>query len=203
MRHVAGKQLKNIGICMLLALALLVVALPGNAQKKDRDKNNKDKNAQVASPEADLKAAMHTPDAQAIDRAIGEALGYWQLGDAESLHKYYAEDVVSVSGAWEPPVIGWDNFLKAYQEQRAQISGARMDRSNTLIKVNGNSAWATYQFVYAAQSQGNVAQFRGHTTLFLIKQADRWLITLNHSSIVDSSFSEPAKPTAPVQPGNR
>jgi ketosteroid isomerase-like protein len=203
MRHVAGKQLKKIGFCMLLALALLVVALPASAQKKVKDKNNKDKNAQVASPEADLKAAMHTPDAQAIDRAIGEALGYWQLGDAESLHKYYAEDVVSVSGAWEPPVIGWDNFLKAYQEQRAQINGARMDRSNTLIKVNGNSAWATYQFVYAAQSQGNVAQFRGHTTLFLIKQADRWLITLNHSSIVDSSVSEPAGPTAPVQPGNR
>ena len=87
-------------------------------------------------------------------RAIGEALGYWQIGDADSLHKYYADDVVVVSGAWEPPVIGWDNFLKAYQAQRAQVSGERMDRSNTLIKVNGNSAWATYQFVYAAQIGG-------------------------------------------------
>ena len=137
---------------------------------------------------------MRTPDAQAIDQAIGEALGYWQIGDAESLHKYYADDVVLVSGAWEPPVIGWDNFLKAYQAQRAQVSGARMDRSNTLIKVNGNSAWATYQFVYAAQMEGKVAQFRGHTTLFLAKQADRWVITLNHSSIVDSSIPEPATP---------
>jgi ketosteroid isomerase-like protein len=203
MRHVAGKHLKNLCAAILLALALLAVAQPANAQKKDKDKNNKNKNAQLADTEADLKAAMHTPDSQAIDQAIGEALGYWQIGDAESLRKYYAEDVVSVSGAWEAPVIGRDNFLKAYQEQRAQINAARMDRSNTLIKVNGNSAWATYQFVYAAQSQGKVAQFRGHTTLFLIKQADRWLITLNHSSIVDSSFSEPAGPTEPVQPGNR
>ena len=67
---------------------------------------------------------MHTPDSQAIDQAIGEALGYWQIGDVDSLHKYYADDVVVVSGAWEPPVIGWDNFLKAYQAQRAQVSGA-------------------------------------------------------------------------------
>jgi ketosteroid isomerase-like protein len=203
MKSVEGKYLKNLSTGMLLAVALLAITLPANAQKKDKDKNNKNKNAQLADAETDLKAAMHTPDAQAIDQAIGEAMGYWQIGDAESLHKYYAEDVVSVSGTWEAPVIGWDNFLKAYQEQRGQINAARMDRSNTLIKVNGNSAWATYQFVYAAQAQGKVAQFRGHTTLFLVKQADRWLITLNHSSIVDSSFSEPAGTTEPVQPGSR
>jgi len=149
----------------------------------------------------DIKSAMRLPDAQAIDQAIGEALGYWQIGDAESLHKYYADDVVLVSGAWEQPIIGWDNFLKVYQAQRAQISGARMDRSNTLIKVNGNTAWATYQFLYAAQSEGKVAQFRGHTTLFLVKQANRWVITLNHSSVVDSSLPEPAGPADPAQPG--
>jgi ketosteroid isomerase-like protein len=144
---------------------------------------------------------MGTPDGQVIDQTIGEALGYWQIGDTDSMHKYYAEDVVLVSGAWEPPIIGWDNFLKAYQAQRAQVSGARMDRSNTVIKVNGNSAWATYQFVYAAQMEGKVVQFRGHTTLFLVKQADRWVITLNHSSVVDSSLPEPATPMGSAQPG--
>jgi ketosteroid isomerase-like protein len=132
------------------------------------------------------------PDSQAVDQAIGEALGYWQIGDTDSLHKYYADDVVLVSGAWEPPIIGWDNFLKAYQAQREHVTGTRMDRSNTLIKVNGNSAWATYQFIYAAQTQGQVIQYRGHTTLILAKQNDKWLITLNHSSIVDSTVPQPS-----------
>ena len=147
-----------------------------------------------------MKSAMQIPDAQAIDQAIGEALGYWQIGDIESLHKYYADDIVLVSGAWEPPVIGWDKFLKAYQAQRAQVNGARMDRSNTLIKVNGNSAWATYQFLYAAQVNGSVAQFRGHTTLFLVKQGDHWVITLNHSSVVDSSLPEPPAAVSSAAP---
>jgi uncharacterized protein (TIGR02246 family) len=194
MRRVAVKYAGSFRVWIILTLAWMAIAIPAGAQKKN-------KNTPAPDPGQDLQSELHTPDAQAVDQAIGEALGYWQIGDAESMHKYYAEDVALVSGAWEPPIIGWDNFLKAYQAQRAQVSGARMDRSNTLIKVNGNSAWATYQFVYAAQKEGKVAEFRGHTTLFLVKQANRWLITLNHSSIVDSSLPEPATPTDSAQPG--
>ena len=51
--------------------------------------------------------------------------------------------------------------------------------------------------------EGKVVQFRGHTTLVLMKQADRWVITLNHSSIVDSSVPEPATPMDSAQPGKR
>ena len=198
MRRVAVNYTGNFRIWIVLALALMTLATPAGAQKKDKNKN-------TPAPDLgeDIKSAMRAPDAQAIDQAIGEALGYWQIGDVESLHKYYAEDVVLVSGAWEPPIVGWDNFLKAYQAQRAEVSGARMDRSNTLIKVNGNSAWATYQFIYAAQKDGKVAQFRGHTTLILMKQADRWVITLNHSSIVDSSIPEPAAPMESAHPATR
>jgi ketosteroid isomerase-like protein len=198
MRQIAPNFARGFRIWTMLALVWMAVAIPAGAQKKDKNKN-----APPPDLGEDIKSAMRAPDAQAIDQAIGEALGYWQIGDVESLHKYYAEDVVLVSGAWEPPIVGWDNFLKAYQAQRAEVSGARMDRSNTLIKVNGNSAWATYQFIYAAQKDGKVAQFRGHTTLILMKQADRWVITLNHSSIVDSSIPEPAAPMESAHPATR
>jgi ketosteroid isomerase-like protein len=197
MTQFVAKYPGSFRIGIILALAWMAAAIPVGAQKKDKNKN--------PPPPPDLgenlQSAMHTPDAQAIDQAIGEALGYWQIGDTESMHKYYADDVVLVSGSWEPPIIGWDNFLKAYQAQRAQVSGARMDRSNTLIKVNGNFAWATYQFVYVAHTEGKVAQFRGHTTLILAKQANRWVITLNHSSVVDSAPPEPVTPTDSSQPG--
>ena len=197
MKAVSGNDVRGIWLIAILALALGAAAAPASAQKKDKNK--------TPPPPADvgdeLKLAMRAPDSQAIDQAIGEALGYWQIGDSESMHKYYSDDVVLVSGTWEPPIVGWDNFLKAYQAQHAQVSGARMDRSNTLIKVNGNTAWATYQFVYVAQMQGKVVQFRGHTTLFLAKQSDRWVITLNHSSIVDSSAPEVSGTASSVLPG--
>src|SRR5579863_3849709 len=196
MIQVPLKYVRGLRIWIVLALAFLATAIPAGAQKKN-------KNVPAPDPGSELKSEMHTPDSQAIDQAIGEALGYWQIGDAESMHKYYSDDVVLVSGAWEPPIIGWDNFLKAYQAQRAQVSGARMDRSNTLIKVNGNSAWATYQFLYAAQAGGKVVQFRGHTTLIFTKQGDRWVITLNHSSVVDSSMPEPAAPMDSAHPAAR
>ena len=171
-------------ILAALTLACMIVASPAAAQKKDKNKN---KNAPATDPVEDIKSSMHIPDSQAIDQAIGEALGYWQIGDVESLHKYYADDVVMVSGAWEPPLVGWDNFLRSYQAQRARVTGIRMDRSNTVIKVSGICAWATYQFLYGAQMEGKTVQYHGHTTLALMKQGDRWIITLNHSSIVDSA----------------
>ena len=126
----------------------MAIAIPAGAQKKG-------KNKETPTPDLgeDIKSAMRAPDAQAIDQAIGEAMGYWQIGDVESLHKYYAEDVVLVSGAWEPPIIGWDNFLKAYQAQRAEVSGARMDRSNTLIKVNGRLGLG-YLPIYLCRAKG-------------------------------------------------
>jgi ketosteroid isomerase-like protein len=179
-----------------LALLLLVAAAPIHAQKKD----NKKQTGNPTTP-ADAPTMPPQPDAQVIDRTVGEAMGYWQIGDVESLHKYYADDVVVVSGAWEPPVIGWDNYVKAYQEQRSHVTGGRMDRTNTVIQVNGNSAWATYQFDYVASADGKVAEFRGHTSLVLNKRADRWVIVLNHSSVVEASPASPPPSTGPAQPG--
>ncbi|MGD0906785.1 MAG: nuclear transport factor 2 family protein [Candidatus Acidiferrales bacterium] len=196
MRKFTAHCVKICGALFMLALVLTAFAAPASAQKKNK------KNDQP-SPEAqtDSKAMLPESDSQAVDRAVGESLGYWQIGDIDSLHKYYSDDVVVVSGAWEPPVVGWDNFLKSYQAQRAAVEGGRVDRSNTYIKVNGNSAWATYQFVYTAMADNRVIQFHGHTSLVLNKQGDRWVIVLNHSSIVDSSTSSPALPADSPLPG--
>jgi ketosteroid isomerase-like protein len=197
MKELVTKCAGNGGFLVVLVLLLLAVAAPAAAQKN----KDKQKQAPKTEPSPDAKPMPPLPDSQAIDQTIGESLGYWQIGDVDSLHKYYADDVVVVSGAWEPPVIGWDNYVKAYQAQRARVTGGRMDRINTYIKVNGNSAWATYQFDYVATVEGKVMEFRGHTTLILNKRGDRWVIVLNHSSIVESTPASPAPVADSAQPG--
>ena len=195
MKRFTTKRCAMCAIWIVLAMVLLASAAPAAAQKS----KDKKKDQPATDSPVDLKPSL--PDSQAIDQTIGEALGYWQIGDVDSLHKYYADDVVVVSGLWEPPIIGWANYLKAYQAQRASMQGQRMERSNTLIKVNGNSAWATYQFVYAAMADEKVVQFHGHTTLVLNKQGDHWVIALNHSSVVDSTTSDPVPAANAGQPG--
>ena len=171
----------------MLALLLLAIAVPAAAQK------NKDKKKQQPQSEStpDAKNLPPASDTQAVDLAIGQSLGYWQIGDVDSLHKYYADDVVVVTGDWSPPLIGWDNYAKAYQAQRARVTGGRMDRTNTFIKVDGNTAWATYQFYYVTSLNNQISESRGHTTLILNKRGDRWVIVLNHSSIVESTSASP------------
>ena len=197
MKELAKKIAVKGGVVVALALLLLAAAAPAAAQK------NKDKKKQQSQTESPANGQGTPPvnDTQAVDLAVGQSLGYWQIGDVDSLHKYYADDVYVVTGDWSPPLIGWDNYVKAYQAQRARVTSGRMDRTNTYIKVDGNSAWATYQFYYVASMEGKVSESRGHTTLILNKRGDRWVIVLNHSSIVESTFASPVPATDSPQPG--
>jgi ketosteroid isomerase-like protein len=197
MKELAKRIAVKGGIAVALALVLLAGAAPAAAQK------NKDKKKQQQQSESPANGQGTPPvnDTQAVDLAVGQSLGYWQIGDVDSLHKYYADDVYVVTGDWSPPLIGWDNYVKAYQAQRARVTGGRMDRTNTYIKVEGNSAWATYQFYYVATMEGKVSESRGHTTLILNKRTDRWVIVLNHSSIVESTYASPVPATDSSQAG--
>jgi ketosteroid isomerase-like protein len=114
---------------------------------------------------------------------VSQMLGAWQVGDVEMLHSHYADDVLVVSGMWEPPLQGWQNYLRAYQSQRARTQGIRLDRSNTFIKVQGDTAWCTFQWDFFGQVDGSPSNAAGHTTLVLQKRAGKWLIVLNHTSV--------------------
>ena len=135
-------------------------------------------------------------DEQKIDQLLSEMLGAWQIGDVEMLHKYYADDVMVVSGLYEPPVIGWANYAKAYRAQRQRIQQVRMERQNTYIFVRGNVAWACYQWEFSALSDGQPSSARGQATLILEKRGGNWLIVHNHTSMVGQLHMVGAQPPA-------
>jgi ketosteroid isomerase-like protein len=173
----------------LLCVALLLgVASQATAQQKDK-KNKKDTPAPSNTP------AIPLPDEQQIDYMISTMLGAWQVGDTEKMHECYADDVTIVSSTWNPPVIGWNAYLPLYQQQRARMKQVRMDRSNSFIKVNGDSAWATYQWDYAGTVDGQPTVSQGHTTLVMQKLNNKWVIELNHTSVAET---RPANTSAPA-----
>lgn len=176
-------------LAVVLLLLLTPLALAGQKGKKKEPSRDQSKSGSAT------EALPRLPDGEAIDLAISEMLGAWQIGDIEMLHKYYADDVTVVSGAWEPPLIGWVNFVQAYQTQRVRVQGAQLERRNTLVKVTGNLAWADYQWEFSATVDGKPTSARGHTTLILERRNDRWLIVHNHTSLVsDAAPPQPASP---------
>jgi ketosteroid isomerase-like protein len=187
----------RLGSLLLIALALLLMtASPASAQKKKKN----------APPPADSGPSVPLPDEQQIDYNISEMLGAWQLGDTEKMHKDYADDVAIVNGIYAPPVLGWNNYLALYQQQRARMQRVRLDRSNTYIKVDGNVAWACYQWDFAAVVDDKTATAQGQTTLVFEKRDGHWLIVLNHTSLtqptpqaaepVNAPKSDPSAPAA-------
>jgi ketosteroid isomerase-like protein len=178
---------KSARSAALVAMALLLVGAATLPAAQKKNKNAKD----VKEPEVSgISSLMPLPDTQAIELMISQMLAAWQIGDEQLLHSFYADDVLVVSGAWEPPLQGWAAYLRAYQAQRARTQGARMERTNTFTKVLGTSAWSTYQWEFNGQVDGEPTTAVGQTTLVLEKRGGKWLIVVNHTSVAPT----PQKP---------
>jgi ketosteroid isomerase-like protein len=185
-----------------LLSAALLLGLAGFAAAQQKDKKNK-KDAAAA----DKTHVTMMTDEQQVDYQISSMLGAWQIGDAQKLHESYADDVMVVSGAWGPPIVGWANYAPLYQQQRGRMTQVRMDRSNTYIKVAGTFAWACYQWDFSATIDGQASGSQGQTTLIFEKRNDRWLIVHNHTSVVQAKAATPTAPgntpPAPQPPANK
>jgi uncharacterized protein (TIGR02246 family) len=176
----------------------LVVTLCGSVAAFGQNQKNKKK-----SKEADANEnSSLLPENQAVDGLVSQMLGAWQAGDAPGMHKFYADDVTVISGAWEPPLMGWANYARAYEAQFARTSGCRLERTNSLTKVMGDSAMVTYQWQFIGDVDGRRTQAFGHTTLVLQKRAGTWLIVLNHTSAVPSDEPAAEKPASAGQPAS-
>ncbi len=179
-------------IIIFLGVFALTCVTGAYAQKKKKDDTK-------TEPAQDPSASI--PDSGKIDYLISEWLAAWQIGDIERLHKNIADDVVVVNGSWAPPLVGWNNYLTAYQSQRARTQQVRLERTNTLIRADGNVAWACYQWEFSGLVDGRDSGARGQTTLIFEKRADKWLIVHNHTSIVETPLSNiPATPATNGKP---
>jgi ketosteroid isomerase-like protein len=136
----------------------------------------------AAADRSDELPAMPVPVADEIDHDIGEMLGAFQVGNVEAMHKYYAENVTFVSSAYEPPVVGWQNYVAVYERERAAFQGMQLIRRNTYIFNHGDVAWASYQWDFESALNGKPFSVRGQTTLILTKLGENWLIVHNHTS---------------------
>ena len=191
--------------CALLWIAatLAFCASSANAQQKDKKKK---KDATVENNSANPIVPL--TDEQQIDYMISEVLGAWQIGDSARMHKDYSDDVSVVNGGWAPPILGWANYEALYKLQRSKMQQVRMDRSNTYIKVNGNTAWACFQWEFAAVIEGTPSAARGQTTYVFIKKDNHWLIAHDHTSVVQTvpaqapGNTNPRNPASPAAPAN-
>jgi uncharacterized protein (TIGR02246 family) len=191
----------------IVAILALAAIFCGSCSVYGQNKKNKQKDKDTES----VSTSSLLPDGQAVDLVVSQMLGAWQAGDADGMRKFYADDVLVVSGAWEQPIIGWASYSSAYQAQLKRTAAPRLERTNSYTRVIGDSAWVTYQWQFAGDVDGKPAQAFGHTTLVLQKRAGNWLIVLNHTSAVpadEPSSASPAtrsngQPTSSLAPNAR
>jgi len=185
------RHTKRIAKRVVAILALATTLCATGSVYGQNKKNKKEKDA-----DASVSTSSLLPDGQAVDLLVSQMLGAWQAGDADGMRKFYADDVLVVSGAWEQPIVGWANYANAYQAQVKRTSAPRLERTNSYTHVMGDNAWVTYQWQFAGDVEGKPTQAFGHTTLVLQKRAGNWLIVLNHTSAVPIDDPPAVRPSA-------
>src|SRR6201981_331782 len=189
----ARRNVLRIGALLWIAARLIFCARSVNAQQNDKKKKK-------AAPTVDNSSAnpiVPMTDEQQSDYMVSEVLGAWQIGDSARMHKNYSDDVSVVNGGWAPPILGWANYEALYKLQRSRMQQVRMDRSNTYIHVNGNTAWACFQWEFAAVIGGNPSHAQGQTTYVFIKKDNRWLIAHDHTSVIQAAPAQTPSNTVP------
>jgi len=156
----------------LVGVALILLVFTGASAQKNKNKKPVDNTPLPSIP---------LPAADQIDHDIGEMLGAFQAGNIEAMHKYYSDNATFVSGAYQPPVVGWQNYVAGYQQQRASFQAIQLIRRNTNILVYGDMAVAMYQWEFSSVFNGKPYGIRGQTTLVLKKGTEDWQIVHNHS----------------------
>jgi ketosteroid isomerase-like protein len=187
----ARRVVAALGISLVIMIA---GATQANAQQKDKKNKNSNPTPAANTP------SIAMSDEQQIDYVISTNLGAWQVGDIDKLHETYADDVTIVQGPFMAPVVGWNNYLPLYQQQHARMQQVRMDRTNTVIKVNGNCGWATFQWDFSAAVDGQPSASQGHMTLVMDKRNGKWVITLNHTSVAEQSAGKQMSAPGSTQP---
>jgi ketosteroid isomerase-like protein len=186
-----------------LVAAVLIIAFTGASSA---DQKNQKKKKDQASNAADASASVLTPAISTqIDQAIGEMLGAFQLGDVETMHKYYADNATFVSGTYAPPVVGWQNYVPIYLNGMSGFQGIQLIRRNTSVYNTADVAWAMYQWEFLSTYNGKPFSAEGQTTLIFDKVGDKWLIVHNHTSQVTppaAAIQQSATPQAPGQTSN-
>jgi ketosteroid isomerase-like protein len=180
---------------LLVALAFALSAGMCQAQKKNK---NGQGNNSTDTPATTQPQVATGPDSEQIDNAIGEVLAGFQLGNTDLMHKHYADSATFVSGAYAPPVLGWQNYLPIYQSQRANFQSVQILRRNTFIFTHGDVAWASYQWQFDGTYNDRPYSAQGQTTLVLNKVGQNWMIVHNHTSqICPENAPASAPQTAP------
>ncbi len=187
------------GCAWLLAAALILAVSPSGAGQKNKKQKNSDAST---DPLAGILPDTPQVEANKINEDIGEMLGAFQVGDTEIMHKYYSDDCTFVQSTFDPPIVGWLNYVALYNREKTAFQGIQLIRRNTNIYVHGDVAWASYQWQFDSSWQGQPYITLGQTTLVFTKVNGNWLIVHNHTNQVmaEPKSQTTAETAAPPQP---
>ena len=130
-------------------------------------------------------AGVESPEVKAVNTAFDRYVLAWQKGDIEMLSTAYAHEA-RLTAYWPDPIHplrleGWATIRKDLAEVFDLIKGMDLDFDQREIDVYGDVAVLTARWTWRRPSNPFFEHGRG--TFIYKKEAGRWVIIHEHSSV--------------------
>jgi ketosteroid isomerase-like protein len=133
--------------------------------------------------------AWSADDGEAIERTVKEAVmastAFPETRDKQAVLKLYTKDYVGIQDGETEMRDSIEKWLLDYESELNKGSTLRFIGavSNLNVRVIGQAAWTTYDYVFQAVRKGELeAQDSGLCTALLRKEGSAWLIFHEHCS---------------------
>ena len=123
-------------------------------------------------------------DIQAIDALLQRLEGAVLRGDLEALTGLFCEEASGIFSGSSEPVRGRDALAAIWKRHLDLWSEVRILRRDTLVRIHGDVAWASFLWDGEGRSGGRGYRLEGERwTVVLLWEAGGWRLAQMHTSM--------------------
>ena len=128
-------------------------------------------------------------DIRAIEGLLSQFGAAVAAGDIEAIRAAYCPEAISVFTGSAGRVRGVSDIVEVWSRHIDAWGDVTIDRTDTLVRIHGDTAWATFTWSGSGSADGNRYEVGGERwSVVLLWEGGSWRFAQTHSSLPFSDW---------------
>ena len=136
----------------------------------------------MSIPEPSLSDAQD--DIREIEALLTRLSDSVCLGDVDAIASVFCDDAVSIFTGTTGRVRGVADIADVWRKHINAWSDVHLARDDTLVRIHGDTAWATFTWTGSGSAEGAIYEMKGERwSVVLLWEDGAWRFAQTHSSL--------------------